>query len=46
MKEGLITEEEISQIDEEVVEQIEEAVQFAEESPAPEIGSVYENLYG
>ena len=46
LEEGLITEEEVSRIDEEVVGQIEEAVRFAEESPAPEIGSIYENLYG
>ena len=45
LEEGLITEEEVSRIDEEVAAQIEEAVRFAEESPAPEIGSIHENLY-
>ena len=46
LEEGLITEEEVSRIDEEVAAQIEEAVRFAEESEEPSPESLYDNVYG
>ena len=42
---GLITAEEIDRIDEEVNDTIDEAVRFAEESPEPDLDSLYENVY-
>jgi pyruvate dehydrogenase E1 component alpha subunit len=45
LEEGLITEEDLARIDEEVEAEIEEAVRFAEESPLPDIDSMYENIY-
>ncbi|MCH7787187.1 MAG: pyruvate dehydrogenase (acetyl-transferring) E1 component subunit alpha [Chloroflexi bacterium] len=45
MDDGLITAEEIDRIDEEVNNTIDEAVRFAEESPEPDLDSLYENVY-
>lgn len=45
LSEGLITTEEIDRIDEEVDNAIEEAVRFAEESPEPDLESLYDNVY-
>ena len=45
MDDGLITAEEIDRIDEEVNNTINEAVRFAEESPEPDLDSLYENVY-
>ena len=45
LQEGLATPEELSRIDEEVVEVVEEAVRFGEESPEPDIDSMYQNVY-
>ena len=45
LQEGLATPEELSRIDEEVVEVVEEAVRFGEESPEPDIDSLYQNVY-
>ena len=43
---SLITHEEIVVIDQEVDAVVEEAVRFAEESPEPDMDSLYENVYG
>ena len=45
LNEGLITAEEIDRIDEEVNDTIDEAVRFAEESPEPDLDSLYDNVY-
>lgn len=45
LAEGLITEAEFSEIDQEVDEAIEEVVEFARESPQPEIDSLWDNVY-
>ena len=43
--EGLITQPELHQIDSGVEAEIEEVVQFARESPFPEMDSIYKNVY-
>ena len=45
LNENLITAEEIDRIDEEVNHTIEEAVRFAEESPEPDLDTLYDNVY-
>lgn len=45
LSESLITAEEIDRIDAEVDNAIEEAVRFAEESPEPDLESLYDNVY-
>ena len=45
LDEGLITLAEIEQIDGSVNQEIDEAVQFARESPFPELDSIYDNVY-
>ena len=46
LAEGLIDEDELAQIDEQVDALIEEAVRFAEESEEPSPESLYDNVYG
>ena len=41
----MITDEEIEEMDKKIKKEIEEAVKFAEESPEPEIESIYEDVY-
>ena len=43
--EGLITQPELQAIDSEVAAEVEEAVEFARESPFPEMDSIYDNVY-
>ena len=45
LHEELITQDEIDVIEQEVRARIEEAVRFAEESPAPDIDVLYDNVY-
>ena len=45
LEEGLITQEEVAIIDGEVGSAIEEAVRFAEESPDPDLDSLYDHVY-
>ena len=43
--EALISEEQIAEIEKDTADTIDEAVKFALESPEPELGSLYENVY-
>ena len=43
---GLLAEVEIDEISEEVEGAVKEAVQFAEDSPDPELDTIYDNVYG
>jgi pyruvate dehydrogenase E1 component alpha subunit len=43
--EGLITQSELQQIDSEVADEVDEAVEFARKSPLPEMDSIYDNVY-
>ena len=43
--EGLITQSELQQIDSEVADEVEKAVEFARESPLPRMDSIYDNVY-
>ena len=43
---GLLAEVEIGEISEEVEGAVKEAVQFAEDSPDPELDTIYDNVYG
>ena len=43
--EGLITQSELQQIDSEVADEVEKAVEFARESPLPNMDSIYDNVY-
>ena len=43
--EGLITQDELHEIDTEVTTEIEEVVKFARESPLPDMDSLYKNVY-
>ena len=45
LEEALITLPEVERIDSEVTELIAEAVEFARESPFPEVSSIYDNIY-
>ena len=45
LEEELLTQDEIATTDRDVAVRIEEAVRFAEESPAPDVGSLYDNVY-
>ena len=45
LEEGLITQEEVAIIDGEVGSAIEEAVRFAEESPAPDLDTLHDHVY-
>ena len=41
----MINEEQIAEIEKDTADTIDEAVKFALESPEPELGSLYENVY-
>ena len=43
--EGLLTREEFERLEREVEQAIQEAVRFAEESPEPSLGALYEDIY-
>ena len=45
LKEGLLTEEFIKKVDEQVQKEIEEAVKFALESPEPDLDELYKDVY-
>jgi len=45
MKEYEINQQQLDQIDESVEEEVAEAVRFAEESPAPALDSLFDNIY-
>ncbi len=45
IKEGILKEEEIKDLEKKVTEEIEEATRFAMESPLPESSALYEDLY-
>ena len=45
LEEGLITPPEIEQIQNEIAKTIEEAIDYAKESPFPELDSIYDNVY-
>ena len=45
LQESIITEEEFAEIDLEIEATIAEAVKFAEESPEPDLDSIYTNIY-
>jgi hypothetical protein len=45
VEEGVASEEDVEQIDEEAVSIVDEAVAFADASPHPEPESLYDNLY-
>lgn len=42
---GLVTEEEYAAMDEELIQEVEEAARFADESPRPEPSALYEDVY-
>ena len=42
---GLLTDEELQEIESKVDAEIEEAVQFAEDSPVPEPSSLHDDVY-
>ncbi|MDA1188086.1 MAG: pyruvate dehydrogenase (acetyl-transferring) E1 component subunit alpha [Chloroflexi bacterium] len=44
-EDGLLSEDEIAEIDDEIKEVIEDAVRFGDESPEPDLDSVYEHVY-
>jgi pyruvate dehydrogenase E1 component alpha subunit len=43
--EGMFSEEELEQFDKDAIGTVDEAVQFADNSPFPELDSLYDNLY-
>ena len=45
LEEGLITPQEMEQIQNEVAEVIAEAIEYAKDSPFPELDSIYDNVY-
>ena len=45
LEDGLITPQEIEQIQNEIAKTIEEAIDYAKESPFPELDSIYDNVY-
>lgn len=40
-----VSEEDLDAIDKEVEEEVEEAVRFAEESPLPDLDTLFDNIY-
>ncbi len=44
-EEGVLSEEEIEKLDQQAIETIDEAVKFADESPFPELDSLYDDIY-
>ena len=45
LAEALISEDELAEIEKDAADAIDEAVTFAQESPDPEMGSLYDNVY-
>ena len=45
MPEGLVTEEELNQMDDEAEALMEEAIKFADESPMPDPLELYDDVY-
>ena len=45
LEEGLITPSEIEQIQKEVADTIAEAIDYAKQSPFPDVDSIYDNVY-
>ena len=45
LEEGLITPQEIEQIQKEIADVIADAIEYAKESPFPELDSIYDNVY-
>ena len=45
LKEAIVTNEELTVIYEQVLEEVEESVRFAEESPFPNINTIEEDVY-
>ena len=43
--EGVLSEEDVEELDEEAIERIDEAVEFADESPFPDLDSLYDDVY-
>ena len=43
--EGVLTEEDVEKLDEEAIETVDEAVKFADESPFPDLDSLYDDVY-
>jgi pyruvate dehydrogenase E1 component alpha subunit len=43
--EGVVTDEEVERMDAEAIATVDEAVDFAEESPFPELASLYDDIY-
>ncbi len=44
-EEGVLTDEQVKQLDEEAVKAVDEAVEFAEQSPFPDLDSLYDDIY-
>ncbi len=44
-EEGVLSEEDVKRLDDEAMRAVDEAVEFAEESPFPELGSLYDDIY-
>ena len=42
---GVVSQEEYDEMDEEVIDEVEAAAEFADESPKPDPGAVYEDIY-
>jgi pyruvate dehydrogenase E1 component alpha subunit len=45
VEEGVVTEEDLETFDKDALETVDEAVRFAEESPFPELASLYDDIY-
>ncbi|MBA2504547.1 MAG: pyruvate dehydrogenase (acetyl-transferring) E1 component subunit alpha [Thermoleophilaceae bacterium] len=45
VEEGVVTEDEVTKIDEESIARVDAAVEFADESPFPPLDSLYDDLY-
>jgi len=45
MEEGMLSDEEFTRLDKKVKKAVKEAVEFAEESPEPELSSLYQDVY-
>ncbi len=43
--EGVLTQDEVEKLDQQAIEQVDEAVQFADNSPFPDLDSLYDDIY-
>jgi pyruvate dehydrogenase E1 component alpha subunit len=43
--EGVLTQDEVEKLDQQAIEQVDEAVQFADKSPFPDLDSLYDDVY-